>query len=813
MPRGRSKSIVQKIANDVHNNTESHLNLDSPNQHQQDKQFASATTFKHSRSKSQESITKITKDFDNLYPFTNEEEETVWSKFISKYNHDTILKPEDIENVNNYQLDSVLNFKSCLKRNSQALNSMILESDDIIDALTNLLNKYNAISQQTMDFDKEANKLINQQNETNDKYLKIYENLKHFEHLDVITKHLSRSGNHLLNQKREFFKNDILQEIDNSLEFINEHPDFKESELYGSRFRQCMTRALTLIRNYLNSELKSISDTIERKLREDKTITISILIYNEFNNYFKYHENSFNELFNEIVKRVDNHLEYNGLLHDITTTYFNIRIRLINQYVQDTSTINELYNNHTSHPLNLVQTCQDQISYFKNIIEREYQLYIKFFDSADSLQDDLYQFLKNAIDPLYDAIRLLVIKEHNISNLCQLTTLLQKYYEFEDEADGNGSLVDTGSYFDTGNSIKYGILFQPILDGCQNRLIFRIQKYVDDKLIPYNPKASDLKIIGNIKRKDSNTTNVLDVDYEDNLFPDIYLPLGKALTLLSNIYELINSVVFDDLAHYIVHACIELLKGEFLKISIAHLGIIDGKLSYIKNLIILKNQINNFDIQFTRTDYSIDFISGLNDIWQMIKNRQFNYNNGGFIELAKKTVPKIINNMMDANYEIELELNNSVSEFIDYCSNEICEPIIKPTSPSETISKFKDNLIMKIPNYYTRIKIILNDEVVTQFLMNNLSNLIIITYENYYNNLIESSTDLDENAKKELSEIMEIEVLDGFVNDMISNLFVEDEKVQFNESVLEELENELKKEESTKNGDANEGKSPSPGTK
>ena len=36
------------------------------------------------------------------------------------------------------------------------------------------------------------------------------------------------------------------------------------------------------------------------------------------------------------------------------------------------------------------------------------------------------------MEPLYDAERLLVLKELNIGSLCQLTTLLQKYYEFDD---------------------------------------------------------------------------------------------------------------------------------------------------------------------------------------------------------------------------------------------------------------------------------------------------------------------------------------------------------------------------------------------
>lgn len=109
---------------------------------------------------------------------------------------------------------------------------------------------------------------------------------------------------------------------------------------------------------------------------------------------------------------------------------------------------------------------------------------------------EFYTFLKNVLDPLYDGIRLWVLKEVNISSLCQLTTLLQKYYEFEDLDDPNGSLVDSQSYFGIVqlDTLKYGVLFQPLLDDAQHRLIFRIQNYIDTKLMKYKPSAMDLKI-------------------------------------------------------------------------------------------------------------------------------------------------------------------------------------------------------------------------------------------------------------------------------------------------------------------------------
>ncbi|KAI5968306.1 COG3 [Candida margitis] len=794
MPRTRSKSTVSQIASDV-----LAVNNDSTSLHE--KIIPSPTTFRRSRSKSDSCgrPAPLIK-YDYLYPLCQQEEQLLWSKFVELFDYDVVLKDDDIKHINAEHLDSVLGFRSNLRRNRDQLRELTSQTDALLQSTNECFDKYKQISDETSDFDALANELLDKQNLYQQKYNKIHSNLKHFEHLESITKSLSKSGTHLLTNRRSFFINDILLHLDDSLDFMEMHPEFRDCELYKSRFRQCMTRALTLVRNYLSNELRGINDSVSMKLKHasdnsKQIVTIDLLIYNEFNTYLKYNEEVFHELVMELFKRSTKHEEYNGLINDVLTTYFQTRAKLLKQYIDKTSTIDKFYTKQFE--TDLVQTCQDQISYFKKIIEREFTLFSKFFNPLSyenelktMIWEEFYNFLKSVLDPLYDGVRLLVLKEVNISSLCQLTTLLQKYYEFEDGEDPNGSLIDTQSYFGSvqSDTIKYGVLFQPILDDTQNRLIFRIQNYIDTKLMRYKPSAVDLKI-GHKKQSKMKTINTLDADYDENLFPDVYLPLAKAMTILSNIYELINSVVFDDMAHYIVHACIALLKGEYSKLIVAHLGVVEGKLSYLHNLIILRNQIKNFDIHFTRTDYSIDFTSGISDIWNMLRRRSTT-ERGGFFEIAKRTVPRVINNMIDANYEIEVELNTAVSEFLTYCSNNICAPIIQTKEDiinKKSLSQFKDNIIIKIPNLYNDIKSIVNDPVVTHFLMNNLTNIILLAYEEFLNNV---NVQISKSEDGEDIDLMEIDALSGFIGDIVNQLY-EDEQQDapiFNEDILENLE-------------------------
>lgn len=733
MARGRSKTIVQKIALDVPTYREEHLNLGDP-------------TLKSLPLKLTE-LAQISETY-SLYPFNDKESSKLWSKYLETFDFDCLLPEEDIQRINEYQTNDLLNFKNTCVTSRKEIASLIDQTDSIRDSVSTLRTIYDQISHENSDFDKESSELLKVQQDHQRKLDEINNHLLHFERLDTITKNLSRNGYHLINKKKEYFKNEILKNLDASIQYVESHPEIKDITLYKSRFRQCMTRSLTLIKSFLNDELKRIADLTSRQLNTKDNENLDFLIYNDFN---QYQTDSFSEWVTEIYTRVSIHEEYRGLLLEVLNSYFNIRLKLIKIYIELVT-----FNENDKSP---VQISQDRISFYKRIIEKEASLAERYLTKNVLMlaNGEFYDFLKKTLDTLYDFLRQIILRETNITNLCQLSILLQKYYEFEEE--------------ERSESIDYGNLFRPILDDIQMRLIFRIQIYVDQSLTKYKPKPEDL--IGNRKVAGTNT---LDIDYPQNLFPHVYLPLAKALTLLSEIYELIDHVVFDDLAHYIIHSSIQLLHGEFYKLSLAHLGKIDTELQYLKNLILLKLQLNNYDIQFSRNDFSIDFTGGLNDAWKSIRSGQFQLTSSGFIDIVRKSAPRIINSMVDANEEIELELNNAVNDFVKECANVISEPIL---TDLKDFVQYKHNLLTKIPHFYKQTQVHIEDRSIIHYLMNNLTNLIVVMYENYYRN-------------QEDNNLMEVDTLFAFVNDIVAeeenNAQNDEEQNTFNEDILQDLE-------------------------
>ena len=61
-------------------------------------------------------------------------------------------------------------------------------------------------------------------------------------------------------------------------------PKFKDAEFYQSRYRQCMTRALTLIKVYVSNEMRDLAADVTKRLsaKNINETTQSALLYAKF---------------------------------------------------------------------------------------------------------------------------------------------------------------------------------------------------------------------------------------------------------------------------------------------------------------------------------------------------------------------------------------------------------------------------------------------------------------------------------------------------------------------------------------------------
>ena len=142
--------------------------------------------------------------------------------------------------------------------------------------------------------------------------------------------------------------------------------------------------------------------------------------------------------------------------------------------------------------------------------------------------------------------------------------------------------------------------------------------------------------------------------------------------------------MFDDLAHNIVHQTTHSLKhASTLVTQKTHNTSADGRLFLIKHLLILKQQIVAFDIEYVTPDISFDFSGVTNTFWELRER-------GGLFDprnlwriMGGGLLPKVVENMLDA----KVELDGSLRTVINDLTSDFASRITKPVDASATAKK------------------------------------------------------------------------------------------------------------------------------
>ncbi|KAL2014256.1 hypothetical protein VTN00DRAFT_1781 [Thermoascus crustaceus] len=577
-------------------------------------------------------------------------------------------------------------YQSCLDQlqvSKSHLDTLLSDTSSTLNLLSSLSESFQAVESKTYTFQKQCEGLLSAQKRNSELAENIRDNLQYYDFLDPATRRLNAPGAGSSVREKEF--SDMLRRLDECLDYMDAHSDQKEAEIYRSRYRLLLTRALTLIRGHFVSTLREISSDVSKRIadRQLNDTTMSALLYAKF----RVGAAELKQIGLEIQKRAVPPLEpeqgaeaeYQSLMNELHTNFSATRGKLIIPLVRKKlSDIAQA----PSTSKDLVAFARASISYIRGICLDEFELWGEWFHG----QAGLYDFLEAICEPLYDHLRPRIIHETKLIKLCQLCTLLQTRYLLDPEDETEN--VDP-------NQLDFSVLIQPALEDAQTRLVFRAQAILRDEIERYKPRPEDIDYPARNRRgtqiqlsgrKVTSTTpttplpktpTVVDEDYDSQTEREAdvrwdfdaqaaaegwYPTLQKAVWLLSRIYRLVNSTVFDDLAHQIVHQTNLSLHQASSLIS-SKSSPADGQLFLIKHLFILKQQIVAFDIEFVTPDVSFDFSGVTNTFWEL-RERGGLFNPANLMRLVGHgLLPRVVENMLDAKVELDGRLRTVINDF------------------------------------------------------------------------------------------------------------------------------------------------------
>ncbi|KAL4810541.1 Sec34-like family-domain-containing protein [Aspergillus unguis] len=580
-------------------------------------------------------------------------------------------------------------YQACLdelQTSKSHLDTLLSDTSSTLNLLSKLSEDFHAVDLQTSNFQKQCEGLLSAQKRDTNLVAGIEYNLQFYDFLDPASKRLNAPGAGNTVRGQDF--SNVLRQLDECLDYMETHPEQKEAEVYRSRYRLLLTRALTLIRGHFVSAIRDVYSSVSKKVADKQLndAALSALLYAKF----RVDAPELKQIGLEIQKRAvppldpdqGTEAEYQSLLNELHTNYAAARGKLIVPLVQ--KRLSEIAQAPSSSQ-DLVAFARASISYVRGVCLDEFDLWSEWFHG----QGGLYDFLETICEPLYDHLRPRIIHEDKIVKLCQLCTLLQTRYLFDQEEETE--------YMDA-NQLDFSALIQPALEDVQTRLVFRAQAFLRDEIERFKARPEDLvyparnkqlsisvsegQISGRkvphadayvnppkpAKSAEDGAETPLEQDskwdLESHNTPAAWYPtLRKAVWLLSRIYRLVNSTVFDDLAHQIVHQTTASLHQASTAISTK--SPTDGQLFLMSHLLILKQQIVAFDIEYVAPEVSFDFSGVTSTFWEL-RERGGLFNPRNLMRLVGHgLLPRVVENMLDAKVELDGRLRTVINDFIN----------------------------------------------------------------------------------------------------------------------------------------------------
>ena len=280
--------------------------------------------------------------------------------------------------------------------------------------------------------------------------------------------------------------------------------------------------------------------------------------------------------------------------------------------------------------------------------------------------------IKDLCELLYSYLRPFVIQTSSMQTLCDVIHILQAEIQehlttkHEDDQDEN---VGANS-----NIPEFDRTIVRIIEDAQERLVFRTQIHLRDEVQFYEITEQDLNYYARLKKlNESAPGEDLQNESQNEItrYSDWSPILEKTLSVLSKVYPVLNHSVFEFLAYEAVSCCVsssvEMARRLAQKTSSIH-----GHLFLIKHLLILREQISPFDVDFSITATTLDF----GHMTQYLGDLVSSSNKYSLVEVFQHTIPAVNKQQLNSKKSMESVLKKACEAFIETQTNLLIGPLI-----------------------------------------------------------------------------------------------------------------------------------------
>nr|XP_043637301.1 conserved oligomeric Golgi complex subunit 3 isoform X2 [Erigeron canadensis] len=542
----------------------------------------------------------------------------------------------------------------------QICDGILQQVDETLDLFNELQMQHEVVATKTKTLHDACDRLVIEKQRLIEFADSLRSKLNYFDELENVATSFHSSNTNVTSEN--FLTQ--LKKLDECISYVENNSQYAESSVYLVKFRQLQSRALGMIRAHVLSVLKSSTSQVQTALRGSggnkaavsEGVEASIIYVR-----FKAAASELKPILEEIERR-SSRKEYVQILSECHRIYCEQRLSLVKGIVSQRIT-------EYSKKETLPSLTRSGCAYLMQVCQLEHQLFDHFFPSTSEDISSLAPLVYPLCTYLYDTLRPKLIHEANLDVLCELVDILKIEVIGEHLSRRSESLAGIRPTLDR------------ILADIHERLTFRARTHIRDEIANYLPLDEDLDYPGKLEQlaetKSDHSTSA-------DVFKTWYPPLEKTVSCLSKLYNCLEQAVFTGLAQEAVEFC-SLSIQKASKLVAKRSSQMDGQLFLIKHLLILREQIAPFDIEFSVTHKELDFSHLLEHLRRILRGQTSLFDWSRSSSLARTLSPRVLESQIDAKKELEKNLKTTCEEFIMSVTKSVVDPMLSFVAKVTTV--------------------------------------------------------------------------------------------------------------------------------
>jgi len=443
--------------------------------------------------------------------------------------------------------------------------------------------------------------------------------------------------------------------------------------------------ALFLVQEAVSDRIQTTTQQIQNALMKQVVQADQLeasLIYTRFHGISS-RSNRLLTLVKSRIQKLSNHYSnssdassaYYELLSTCRTTYCNCRETLLRPHLR--AHMDQLDKLHGPTGMTRLASL-----FLIRLCTAETGLYVDFFGEPDRAHknSDFQAYLASLCTALHRTVRRSLVSLNDLDTLCQIVSVLRE--------EG----VNASKQNDTMAAARAMV---HLTEDGQERLIFCANRQLQKEVIRFKATPKDLdypnKLVelkkqqgqGQDSGDDDGATDTakatLDAQAQLNLvYESWFPPVRTVLRILSKIFRVVETRVFEDMALSSVQACTQALKdgGSFIQKT---KSVRDADLFLVSFLLVLREQLSPFDMELRTVERQLDFSNAGKAAARFLAN-----NNRRLLSMSTENAVltllqegvSVKESDVDSKRDLEDALRSACNDFIEHVVQEIAGDLV-----------------------------------------------------------------------------------------------------------------------------------------